>query len=112
MRVELGEPDAAARCVDEHTLARTQVAEAMHKYGQRLKVKTVPIYGGASFGQQQRMLQRGVDVVSAGGTVNVEAGSFTENVSITKNVACTSCRASVSSSTGVASGFGPSSNVR
>lgn len=42
-----------------------QVAEAMHKYGQKLKVSVVPIYGGHSFGQQQRMLSRGVDVVVA-----------------------------------------------
>src|SRR6478752_5546425 len=31
-----------------------QVAEAMHKYGQKLKTVVVPIYGGQSFGQQQR----------------------------------------------------------
>ena len=42
-----------------------QVAEAMHKYGQRLKMMVIPIYGGHSFGQQQRMLERGVDVVVA-----------------------------------------------
>ena len=42
-----------------------QVAEAMHKYGQKLRVSVVPIYGGHSFGQQQRMLERGVDVVVA-----------------------------------------------
>ena len=42
-----------------------QVAEAMHKYGQKLKVSVIPIYGGHSFGQQQRMLERGVDVVVA-----------------------------------------------
>ncbi|CAA9384702.1 MAG: DEAD-box ATP-dependent RNA helicase DeaD (CshA), partial [uncultured Phycisphaerae bacterium] len=42
-----------------------QVAEAMHKYGQRLKTTTLAIYGGHSFGQQQRMLERGVDVVVA-----------------------------------------------
>jgi ATP-dependent RNA helicase DeaD len=42
-----------------------QVAEAMHKYGQKLKITTIPIYGGHSFGQQQRMLDRGVDVVVA-----------------------------------------------
>jgi ATP-dependent RNA helicase DeaD len=42
-----------------------QVAEAMHKYGQKLKLTTIPIYGGHSFGQQQRMLERGVDVVVA-----------------------------------------------
>src|SRR3954469_17006478 len=27
-----------------------QVAEAMHKYGAKLKVSTIPIYGGHSFG--------------------------------------------------------------
>ncbi len=42
-----------------------QVAEAMHKYGQRLRVAVAPIYGGHSFGQQARMLQRGVDIVVA-----------------------------------------------
>src|SRR3954466_3453722 len=36
-----------------------QVAEAMHKYGAKLKVTTIPIYGGHSFGQQARMLERG-----------------------------------------------------
>src|SRR3954447_5292044 len=42
-----------------------QVAEAMHKYGQRLKVTTFPVYGGHSFSQQARALERGVDVVVA-----------------------------------------------
>ena len=42
-----------------------QVAEAVHKYGQKHKIAVVPIYGGASFGQQLRMLERGVDVVVA-----------------------------------------------
>src|SRR5688500_8768807 len=42
-----------------------QVAEAMHKYGQKLRLTTIPIYGGHSFGQQARMLERGVDVVVA-----------------------------------------------
>jgi ATP-dependent RNA helicase DeaD len=42
-----------------------QVAEAMHKYGQKLKITVVPIYGGHSFGQQVQMLKRGVDIVVA-----------------------------------------------
>ncbi|MDB5301840.1 MAG: heavy metal transporter, partial [Phycisphaerales bacterium] len=42
-----------------------QVAEAMHNYGQALKTTVIPIYGGQPFGQQQRMLARGVDVVVA-----------------------------------------------
>jgi ATP-dependent RNA helicase DeaD len=42
-----------------------QVAEAMHKYGQKLKLTTIAVYGGHSFGAQARMLERGVDVVVA-----------------------------------------------
>lgn len=42
-----------------------QVAEAIHKYGRALRVRVVPIYGGQSFGQQVRVLTRGVDVVVA-----------------------------------------------
>jgi ATP-dependent RNA helicase DeaD len=42
-----------------------QVAEAIHKYGQKLKIAVAAVYGGHSFGQQQRMLARGVDVVVA-----------------------------------------------
>jgi ATP-dependent RNA helicase DeaD len=42
-----------------------QVAEAVHKYGRALRVRVVPIYGGQSFGQQLRVLARGVDVVVA-----------------------------------------------
>src|SRR5258706_10160512 len=43
-----------------------QVAEAIHKYGQKLKITVAPIYGGHSFSQQQRVLERGGDGV--GGT--------------------------------------------
>jgi ATP-dependent RNA helicase DeaD len=42
-----------------------QVAEAIHKYGTKLKLTSMAIYGGHSFGQQVRMLDRGVDVVVA-----------------------------------------------
>ncbi len=42
-----------------------QVAEAVYKYGQRLKITVAAIYGGHSFSQQLRMLARGVDVVVA-----------------------------------------------
>jgi ATP-dependent RNA helicase DeaD len=42
-----------------------QVAEAMHKYGQKMRLTTIAVYGGQSFGQQARMLERGVDVVVA-----------------------------------------------
>lgn len=42
-----------------------QVAEAVYKYGRRLKTAVAPIYGGHSFSQQLNMLKRGVDVVVA-----------------------------------------------
>ncbi len=42
-----------------------QVAEAIHRYGKPLDISVLPIYGGQSFGQQLRTLQRGVDVIVA-----------------------------------------------
>jgi ATP-dependent RNA helicase DeaD len=42
-----------------------QVAEALHRYGQKLGVSVLPIYGGQPMGQQLRVLKRGVDVVVA-----------------------------------------------
>ena len=42
-----------------------QVAEAIHKYGHKLHIAVAAVYGGHSFGQQARMLERGVDVVVA-----------------------------------------------
>jgi len=42
-----------------------QVAEAVHKYGKELRIHVLPIYGGQSFGQQLRALDRGVSVVVA-----------------------------------------------
>jgi ATP-dependent RNA helicase DeaD len=42
-----------------------QVAEAVYRYGRELGVRVLPIYGGQSFGQQLRVLRRGVDVVVA-----------------------------------------------
>ncbi len=42
-----------------------QVAEAVHKYGKKLGVRVLPIYGGQSIVQQLRVLKRGVDVVVA-----------------------------------------------
>ena len=42
-----------------------QVAEAVHKYGKALGASVLPIYGGSSFGQQARVLDRGVAVVVA-----------------------------------------------
>jgi ATP-dependent RNA helicase DeaD len=42
-----------------------QVAEALHRYGHPLGVRTLPIYGGAPFSQQVQALRRGVHVVVA-----------------------------------------------
>jgi ATP-dependent RNA helicase DeaD len=42
-----------------------QVAEAIHRYGQKLGISVLPLYGGQVIGQQLRVLKRGVDVVVA-----------------------------------------------
>jgi len=42
-----------------------QVAQAVHRYGKKLGVVVLPIYGGQSFQQQLKVLKRGVDVVVA-----------------------------------------------
>ncbi|ATB32601.1 heavy metal transporter [Melittangium boletus DSM 14713] len=42
-----------------------QVAEAIHRYGQKMGVSVLPLYGGQPIGQQLRVLKRGVDVIVA-----------------------------------------------
>ncbi|MER8032710.1 DEAD/DEAH box helicase [Streptomyces bauhiniae] len=42
-----------------------QVSEAVHRYGNALGVRVLPVYGGQPIGRQLRELQRGVDVVVA-----------------------------------------------
>jgi ATP-dependent RNA helicase DeaD len=42
-----------------------QVSEAVHRYGERLGIRVLPIYGGQAMGPQLRSLKRGVDVVVA-----------------------------------------------
>ena len=42
-----------------------QVAEAVHRYGQALGIRCLPLYGGQDIGQQLRALKRGTDVVVA-----------------------------------------------
>ncbi len=42
-----------------------QVASAVTRYGKPLKVRVVPVYGGAGFGDQVRALRHGADVVVA-----------------------------------------------
>jgi ATP-dependent RNA helicase DeaD len=49
-----------------------QVAEAVYKYARGSGLGVVPVYGGASMGQQVRALERGADiVVTAHGTRSV-----------------------------------------
>src|ERR687898_629747 len=38
-----------------------QVAQAMHRYGRKLGVRVLPVYGGQSHGLQLQALRRGVD---------------------------------------------------
>lgn len=42
-----------------------QVSEAMHRYGRPVGASVLPIYGGQSFGQQIRGIERGVDIIVA-----------------------------------------------
>ncbi|HVM30822.1 MAG TPA: DEAD/DEAH box helicase [Candidatus Limnocylindrales bacterium] len=42
-----------------------QVADAVHRYGERMRFRVLPIYGGQAIGLQLRALQRGVDIVVA-----------------------------------------------
>ena len=42
-----------------------QVSEALHRYGRKLGVRVVPVYGGQPIGRQLRSLEMGVDVVVA-----------------------------------------------
>ena len=66
-RLAAGERKAGPRAlilVPTRELA-VQVAQAVHKYAQKLEVRTLAIYGGQPFGPQLRALERGVDVVVA-----------------------------------------------
>jgi ATP-dependent RNA helicase DeaD len=42
-----------------------QVSEAIHRYGARLSIRALPVYGGQAIGLQLRALRSGVDVVVA-----------------------------------------------
>ena len=63
-RGENGSPPRALVLVPTRELA-TQVAEAVHRYGRDLGVRTLAIYGGQPIVRQLRALERGVDVVIA-----------------------------------------------
>ena len=59
-----GHPTAGLVLVPTRELAM-QVAEAVHKYARGGHISVVPLFGGASMGQQIRALQRGANVVVA-----------------------------------------------
>src|SRR5690349_5966568 len=40
-----------------------QVSEAIHRYGEKVAIRVLPVYGGQAIGLQLRALQKGVDVV-------------------------------------------------
>ena len=57
-----GKTPAALILVPTRELAM-QVAQAVHRYGKELGVEVLPLYGGQAFGQQLKVLKRGVNVV-------------------------------------------------
>ncbi|MEX2465425.1 MAG: DEAD/DEAH box helicase [Gemmatimonadota bacterium] len=59
-----GKSPSALILVPTRELA-VQVAQAVHRYGKKMEVEVLPIYGGQSFNQQLKVLKRGVDVVVA-----------------------------------------------
>jgi ATP-dependent RNA helicase DeaD len=60
-----GRPKPSALILVPTRELAVQVAEAVHRYGRLLEGSVLPLYGGQSFGQQVRALQRGVDVIVA-----------------------------------------------
>lgn len=63
-RGDRGRQPSALVLVPTRELAM-QVSEAVHRYGRRLGVRVLPIYGGQPIGRQLRALDSGVDVVVA-----------------------------------------------
>jgi ATP-dependent RNA helicase DeaD len=63
--IRIGEPTPPALILVPTRELAVQVAQAVHRYGRKLGVNVLPIYGGQSFSQQLRVLKRGVDVVVA-----------------------------------------------
>jgi ATP-dependent RNA helicase DeaD len=60
-----GRPQPSALVLVPTRELAMQVAEAVHRYGRGIAAHVLPVYGGQSFTQQLRALQRGVDVVVA-----------------------------------------------
>jgi ATP-dependent RNA helicase DeaD len=42
-----------------------QVSEAIHRYGERMSLRVLPLYGGQPIGIQLRAMERGVDIIVA-----------------------------------------------
>ena len=42
-----------------------QVSEAIHRYGERMSMRVLPLYGGQPIGVQLRAMERGVDIIVA-----------------------------------------------
>ncbi|MGI5994153.1 MULTISPECIES: DEAD/DEAH box helicase [Saccharomonospora] len=63
-RAQRGAAPSAVVLVPTRELA-AQVCEAMRRYGRRLGVRVLPVYGGQSMSRQLRALEEGVDVVVA-----------------------------------------------
>lgn len=60
-----GRPEPMALVLVPTRELAVQVSEAIHRYGQGLGARVLPIYGGQPIGRQLRALDRGVDVVVA-----------------------------------------------
>lgn len=63
-RERAGRNPSALILVPTRELA-VQVSEAVHRYGRPFGTSVLPIYGGQSFGQQLRAIERGIDVAVA-----------------------------------------------
>jgi len=73
-RLAAARTDTSASRADGHICALVlvptrelamQVSEAIHRYGEKMAIRVLPVYGGQAIGLQLRALQRGVDVVVA-----------------------------------------------
>ena len=64
-RISKGGPAPSALILAPTRELAVQVAQAVHRYGKEMGVRVLPIYGGQSFGQQLKVLKRGIDVVVA-----------------------------------------------
>lgn len=64
-QIDYGTPHIQALVLTPTRELAVQVANALYQYGQFLKVRVLPIYGGQSYTQQHRRLAKGAEVVVA-----------------------------------------------